>query len=572
MGSTVGRLLLCLPPALAVGLFFLEDSSAGIEPDSGVQTASASASPDGVVTAIHPGHGGFPEGPKYVGAAGCAAANCHGGNGIHGPVGSEHSVWIQKDPHANAYDILLNEDSKNIIKLLKGSDTYRNMLGNREAHQTKLCLDCHSVAPQESQLAHGHKFSLRDGVSCEGCHGPAEKWLDPHKNPAWQSYTKEQKASLGFYDTDTLSSRARKCAECHIGSKDKEVNHDLMAAGHPRLTFEMSAYYDNLTPHWNHNEDRRDHAVNSPHQAAEHVQSCFDAKLWAIGQLATAEKTVELLKARAENPHKPWPEFTEYGCYACHHNLQSSNWRQKRTFGKGLDDKEKSGFAVRPGGYPWATWQMPVLAEFSPKFLPDLANPFLDNNQTYLKLQAEMARPIPDRTKVAELAEQLRMQLHNAGNTLDSVSFSESEIASLLHAFSGEDGKKLTARNWDAAAQVYLATVALYQGLVDVQGRITMDGIHQPVLDSDKMMYDHFRAIRDVLKFPTKDEATGKPAIYNSPKSFEETQEKPQAKEEEKPEAKDDEKAKPEVKESKAPNPVEEINRQLDGINQAVKP
>jgi hypothetical protein len=530
MGRTLGRLLMCLPPALAAGLFFLGDSTSGIEPDAGVQLASADVPPAPDARDVLPeGHDWTADGPKYVGASGCAAANCHGGDALNGVQGSEHSIWLQKDPHANAYAVLLNQQSKDIIKLLRGSSRYKDLLANREAHETKLCLDCHSVAPQESQLAHGHKFSLRDGVSCEGCHGPAEKWLDEHKRYDWQFKSPEEKALLGFVNTDKLASRARMCAECHIGSENKEVNHDLMAAGHPRLTFEMSAYFDNLPTHWNPNQDRRRNALSNQDQAPADIRSTFDAKLWAIGQMAVGEKTAELLEKRATDPHKVWPEFTEYGCFACHHNLQPSNWRQER------------GFANRrPGGYPWGTWQFPVLAQASPLLLAGQPNPFLDDNGTYKKLQMEMSRPLPNKEKVAELAGELKTQLKNLGDKVEGMSFSESEIQSLLHAMAGPDGgQKLTGQNWDSAAQVYLATVALYQGLVDAQGRI-----NQPPSDADKAVYDHFREIRENLKFPSVMTDSGKPAIYNSPKTFEET----------------------------APHPVEAIKRQLDGINQAVKP
>lgn len=539
MGRTVGRLLLCLPPALAAGLFFLGGSSSGLEPDSKVQLASASHSGE---ERVHTNDGVLPpefehawiaDGPKYMGSASCAASNCHGGDSLKGIVGSEHSIWLQKDPHANAYDVLLNEQSRNMIKLLRQSPRYKELLANREAHQTRLCLDCHSVVPHVSKLAHGHKLSLRDGVSCEGCHGPAEKWLDPHKRPDWDAYTPEEKEKLfGFSNTDNLISRARICAECHIGSKDKEVNHDLMAAGHPRLTFEMSAYFDNLPPHWNPNEDRRQTAVNEAHQAAGHVRSTFDAKLWAVGQLAVAEKTAELLEKRASDPHKVWPEFTEYGCYACHHNLQPSNWRQDR------------GFANRrPGGFPWATWQFPVLAKMSPHLLEDLPNPFMQEDGVYQQLNAEMSRPIPNREKVAKLAGILKTQLHDLGNHVDGMSFSESQVQSLFKEISGQEGAPLVGYNWDAAAQVYLGTVALYQGLVDAQGRITNDGFHAPLTEEDKAVYDRFRAIRDLLKFSPESEDGKMPEIYNSPKTFEET----------------------------APNPVDGIKSQLDGINKAVK-
>lgn len=539
MRRTVGRLLLCLPPALAAGLFFLEGSSAGLETDSPIVALSATGGPGKAITNAHdvlPGGiewVGDPTAPKYVGASGCAAANCHGGDALRGTQGSEMSIWTQKDPHAGAYAVLLSQESRDMIKLLRGSARYKDLLANREAHQTTLCLDCHSVAPHESQLTQGHKFALSDGVSCEGCHGPAEKWLDPHKNYDWQFKSPEEKAALGFVNTDKLTNRARMCAECHIGSEDKEVNHDLMAAGHPRLTFEMSAYFDNLPPHWNPNEDRRMHAVNNESALSPaDLRSAFDAKLWAIGQLAVAEKTAELLEKRASDPYKVWPEFTEYGCYACHHNLQPSNWRQER------------GFANRrPGGYPWATWQFPVLAHVSPLLVAGEPNPFLEENGTFQQLQMEMSRPIPNRDKVARMAGELKEQFHKMGDDVEGMSFSEAEIQSLLKMLSSADGgQELTGRNWDAAAQVYLGTVALYQGLVDVQGRAGMGAGR--LSEQDKTIYDHFRVIRQQLKFPEDTTETGPSATYNSPKTFEDT----------------------------APNPVEEIRRQLDGINQAVRP
>ncbi len=216
MGRNLGRLLICVPPALALGLFFLGDRSAGIEPDPGIRVASAT-SDSGQPGVILPGDFGASglSGPRYVGAAGCAAASCHGGDGLKGTLGSEHSIWIQKDPHAGAYAVLLNQQSQNIIKLLKNSPHYAKRLEGREAHETRLCLDCHSVAPDASQLAEAHKFSLRDGVSCEGCHGPAEKWLDPHKRYDWKLKSDDEKAALGFWNTDNLLTRADLCRLPH---------------------------------------------------------------------------------------------------------------------------------------------------------------------------------------------------------------------------------------------------------------------------------------------------------------------------------------------------------------------
>jgi hypothetical protein len=39
---------------------------------------------------------------KFVGVGSCTAAGCHGGGNPDAIVGSEDSIWISRDPHANA--------------------------------------------------------------------------------------------------------------------------------------------------------------------------------------------------------------------------------------------------------------------------------------------------------------------------------------------------------------------------------------------------------------------------------------------------------------------------------------
>ena len=135
MGRTVGRLLICLPPALAAGLFFLGDRSAGLEPDPHVRIASATADPSKPVPGGEILPGDYDE-------SGLLRAQIRRGGGMcggelsrrrrpQGPLGSEHSIWIQKDPHAGAYAVLLNQQSQDIIKLLKNSPRYGKMLEGR---------------------------------------------------------------------------------------------------------------------------------------------------------------------------------------------------------------------------------------------------------------------------------------------------------------------------------------------------------------------------------------------------------------------------------------------------------
>src|SRR5205807_1861790 len=94
---------------------------------------------------------------------------------------------------------------------------------------------------------------------------------------------------------------AETCVGCHVGSPAvpafpgaRDVNHDLIAAGHPRLNFEFAAFLFNLPRHWN--EEKK-----TPSPGAE-------GGTWVVGQAITAKAALELLAHRANqataNPQK----------------------------------------------------------------------------------------------------------------------------------------------------------------------------------------------------------------------------------------------------------------------------
>ena len=75
-------------------------------------------------------------------------------------------------------------------------------------------------------------------------------------------------ARIRFRATKELAERAKVCTRCHVGRRSpdglltQEVNHDLIAAGHPRLNFEFAAYQENLPVHWD--EKERNAAADFP--------------------------------------------------------------------------------------------------------------------------------------------------------------------------------------------------------------------------------------------------------------------------------------------------------------------
>src|SRR5258707_1231750 len=103
----------------------------------------------------------------------------------------------------------------------------------------------------------------------------AEKWRMAHYLPDWKQKTPQEKERLGMRPTKDLVARAKLCAECHVGTAEREVNHDLIAAGHPRLNFEFAAYLANMPAHWR--------------EEGENARLDFGARACAVGQLVSAQ-------------------------------------------------------------------------------------------------------------------------------------------------------------------------------------------------------------------------------------------------------------------------------------------
>lgn len=254
------------------------------------------------------GAGGMAANPAAVAlsAASCATGSCHGGPeaGNHDVQSFAATLWATRDPHAKAYETLHTPRSRRMATLL----------GVGEPHRARQCLMCHSMqAERETALP---PDTLADGVSCGSCHGDATRWLASHQLPAWKAMTREERAELGYRDLADVASRARSCIPCHVGDDSREVGHDLIAAGHPRLAFEFSAFQRLWPRHW------------SPHGKAE-SRTDFAERSWAAGQAETLAATARLLAARAGRTAAEIEaggsvhgiDFAELDCYACHRAL-----------------------------------------------------------------------------------------------------------------------------------------------------------------------------------------------------------------------------------------------------------
>lgn len=372
--------------------------------------------------------------PLRIGMKSCAARGCHGAVDSTDPAQGRvyikdgaYTTWLRYDPHARAYAVLLEPRSIKIAEKLKKE------LNDKPAHEAGLCLSCHAtVSPPEANSP--AVAPLSDGITCEACHGPAEVWQEKHLSPAWRSlaHLPMVRDADGMQNLATPFRRAKLCVECHVGNRSRgmDMNHDLIAAGHPRLNFEYATYLAAYPKHWKERD-------TSP---------AFEAKSWAIGQIVTAEAVLDLLSARAlasedKAPRKPpspeavWPEFSEYECFACHHDLSSPSPRQQ---------------PARPlGQLPWQTWPSAML--------PSLAKDV--DLSAWAELRQEMVRPVPRAAEVARLAAAAKMQLDALGRTLEADPFAPEKVDAIL----GELAKVMPAVDvsWDRAAQHDLALEAL---------------------------------------------------------------------------------------------------------------
>lgn len=377
-----------------------------------------------------------------VGTYGCSARTCHGGleplRGS-GVLQNEYTTWILHDKHADAYRVLFNERSRTIA---------RNLGGKAPAHEDIRCLACHTH-PLTATVVERTPAVLEErlsGVGCESCHGEAKNWFKPHTRPDWKQLPPDQKRAQGMVPVADLATRVQTCAGCHVGAApDKEgrplrdVNHDLIAAGHPRLSFEFGAFQANMPAHWIEKEEAK--------------KPAYASKAWAIGQLASAEAALKLLNYRAHTREQPWPEFAEYDCFACHHSLYEPSNRQQRGYG----DR-------RPGSFPWGTWYFT---------LPHaLATPAADGDAQVRAglddLAKLMRQPYPDRQQVADRASRGAAQLESWLQKVDRTGFDGAKLLKFLAS-----DPKLAEASWDSAAQLYLGLFALEPRSTDAE-RLTV--------------------------------------------------------------------------------------------------
>ena len=372
---------------------------------------------------------------KYIGPGSCAATSCHGSvKPIAGSriLQNEYSTWILQDKHSRAYQALTGEVGERMATILK--------LGSK-AEEAPKCLACHALYITPEQR--GRAFEISEGVSCENCHGPASAWLGPHTTRSWQH---EKSVALGMYDTRNVIHRTEKCLECHLGTKNKFVDHEMIAAGHPDLYFELDSFSAVMPRHW---KVPREAEPGKPVEDA----AWSGLREWAAGQAVQLRAAMERLTWRAKNERfdkkEVWPEYSELSCFACHHALGPArdSWRQEH------------GYAGRrPGDPAWNASRYAVFRLLAKQIDSGNAQ---ELDRQMLLVSDGMSKLNPDRNTVAAAASAAAPLAQRIAERLATMQYDQTIVLRMLQRIP-DDAENIAQADERAAEQATMALDSLY--------------------------------------------------------------------------------------------------------------
>jgi hypothetical protein len=356
---------------------------------------------------------------KYTGPGSCSSPSCHGGVQARDETSvqqNEYSTWVVRDKHAHAFINLTNPIGTRIAKIMG--------LGKPDA--AARCLACHALDVPLDQRA--RTFDLTDGVGCENCHGPASAWLGPHTTRGWNY---EKSIELGMHNTRDLVKRSEKCLTCHLGTPEKSVDHELIAAGHPDLYFELDSFMSVMPPHWK--EQDKD--------------PWFGVRALAVGQAVQLRE--QLRRVARESQGNIWPEYAELDCFACHHNLVAAkdSWRQER----GYEGR-------RPGNPPWNLSRFVVFRHVIQEADAGAAQQLSsDVGKTYSLVTALSS----DRKQVAAQASGTAEVADRLAQRLNTMKFDQAMTTRLMKSISN-DAEAIAQQGERSAEQATMALDSLF--------------------------------------------------------------------------------------------------------------
>ena len=380
------------------------------------------------------------ESGRYLGVASCAGSTCHGRAEGNGAVvrQDEIATWQEASSPTGAHSRALA-----VLDSLRGRQIAAT-LGLGDASSAPACLGCHATTVAAAER--GPRFQVSDGVGCESCHGPAAGWIATHYTT---SGTHAANVAAGLTPLDDPQVRARVCLDCHFGSAGggQFVTHRMMAAGHPRITFELDLF-STLQQH--HDEDA-DYQRRKPRSDS--------VRLWAVGQAEAVRRQLSLFARPGLGSEGIFPEFLFYDCHSCHRTISDGPERR-------LTFESNPGRPIAFGQPPFNDENMIMLSAVARVLAPGEADAFEAASGAFHRAMGE------DRTAANAAAGRLGA---SAAALSDALAGGGGDAFAVIAAIADRTTSPRFT-DYAGSAQAVMAVDTLLNALVR-EGRVTADSM-----------------------------------------------------------------------------------------------
>ena len=376
----------------------------------------------------------------FMGVASCSGSTCHGRAEGNGAIVRQDEIAAWQEPssptgaHSRALAVLSGARGRAIATTLG--------LGNPAA--APACLGCHATTV--SSASQGAKFLTSDGVSCETCHGAAGGWLAVHYTRA---ASHASNVAAGMTPLERPQVRANVCLDCHWGSANGNqfVTHAMMAAGHPRLSFELDLF-SALQQH--HAEDadyiRRKGRTDSVRQ-------------WAVGQAEAVRRETDLFARPDYGSRGLFPELSFFDCHSCHRQITDGPQRR-------LTFETNPARPIRFGNPPFNDENMILLSAVARSLAPSEAARFDVASRAFHASFAE------GRGGAQQAALALRDRAAGLSSALAARSYPPSDAFEVIATVAGE-ATRPRFTDYAGSVQAVMAVDTLLNALVR-EGRVTV--------------------------------------------------------------------------------------------------
>lgn len=370
----------------------------------------------------------------HTGVASCAGSTCHGRSIADGAVVRQDELlrWQEESSptgaHSRAWRVVQEPRGQAIVR----------RLGLDAAGAQRECAGCHA-SPGAARVA--------DGVDCEACHGASSGWLATHYTVG---ASHRRNVSKGMTDLVNPQVKAQVCLDCHFSgdARGQFIAHRIMAAGHPRISFELDLF---TTLQAHHDEDA-DYVTRKGGKTSA-------MRMWAVGQAEAVKRSLELFSQPSRAVDGIFPEFTFYDCHSCHRRIYDGE------AGGNVTAVPNPGRPVDLGTPPYNDENMIMLLAAAKVVAPDAASTFDARAKAFHRAM------LAGRAETVAAAQALRQSADALSSRFASSAFTREQTFAIMDSIASDAiGDRFT--DYEGAVQSVMAVDTLLGGMVN-QGMVS---------------------------------------------------------------------------------------------------